>query len=233
MPLKIIGAGFGRTGTNSLRLALETLGYRTHHMIKALSDITQDPLVWERAFNDPENHPDEWESVYGNYDAAIDWPTVTHYKELMKKYPDAKIILTTRSAESWYKSMNNTIFMKMHSNYVEELPEHPRLFLKSQQKIMLNGYLKDDLSKSHNKEELCRMFEEHNEEVKRLVPPEKLLVLELGEGWDRLCEFLGVSVPGTPYPNTNSSGEGFEKNAEIVLNELEKQKLDLQKVKAA
>ncbi|KAI9031843.1 P-loop containing nucleoside triphosphate hydrolase protein [Phycomyces nitens] len=232
MPLKVIGAGYGRTGTNSLRLALEALGYRTHHMIRAMSDMTQDYGVWERAANDP-NHPDEWESVYGNYDAAVDWPTVSHYQELMQRYPDAKIILTVRSAESWYKSMSNTVFKKLVSSGLDTFPEHAKTLLQSQTNIMLNGYFKEGIEKCNNKEELCMIYDEHTKEVKQVVPPERLLVLELGEGWERLCEFLQVPIPEIPYPNTNGASEDFEKNAKLVISELERQTREAQKVKVA
>ncbi|KAL0084759.1 P-loop containing nucleoside triphosphate hydrolase protein [Phycomyces blakesleeanus] len=224
MPLKIIGAGYGRTGTNSLRLALETLGYRTHHMSQLMGDSVQDPFVWQRAYDNPGSHPDEWESVYGKYDAAIDWPTVTVYEQLLKKYPDAKVILTVRSAESWYKSMCNTIF-KFFEDDTKQHPEHITNVITFQRSTMFDGYIKGDLSKIKNKEELCWIFDEHIKRVKALVPPENLLVLELGEGWSRLCEFLGCPVPEIPYPNTNSSGESFDLYIKSVFDALEKQNL--------
>ncbi|KAI9031842.1 P-loop containing nucleoside triphosphate hydrolase protein [Phycomyces nitens] len=224
MPLKIIGAGYGRTGTNSLRLALETLGYRTHHMVCLMSDSTQDPFIWKRAFDNPDSYLDEWESVYGKYNAAIDWPTATTYKQLMKKYPDAKIILTVRSAESWYKSMCSTIFKLLENDNDSQNTEHMNRILALQRSSILGGYLKEDLSKVRNKEELCRLYDEHTKEVKQFVPPENLLVLELGEGWDRLCKFLEVPVPGIPYPNTNSSGEEFRDFLDSASDTLKKPK---------
>ncbi|KAI7863087.1 P-loop containing nucleoside triphosphate hydrolase protein [Spinellus fusiger] len=207
MPLKIIGAGFGRTGTKSLHEALEILGYRTHHMFVLFEDHTQDPAVWEKAYDDPKSHENDWEKIYQHFDAALDWPTVSFYKELSEEYPDAKVILTVRSAESWYTSLQNSILKKTEPESLVGLHPHVLRCIQMHRKLSMNGYL-NDLSKA-TKEGFIKIFNDHIEEVKRNIPAHRLLVLELGEGWDRLCKFLDVEVPSVPYPHVNSSGDEF------------------------
>ncbi|ORZ04358.1 P-loop containing nucleoside triphosphate hydrolase protein [Absidia repens] len=206
MPLEIIGAGFGRTGTMSLHIALEKLGYPTHHMVKLMQDETQDPEVWARAYDNPDNHEDEWEKVYGKYTAAVDWPTCTFYKELSERYPDAKVILTVRTPESWYKSMHNTIF-KQASKGVDDSPTHVANVFNMTKHIFLNGVLENDPEKIHDQEYLCGVFRDHIAEVKRTIPADRLLVFELGSGWEPLCKFLNKDIPDEPYPVTNNSEE--------------------------
>ncbi|KAI7897817.1 uncharacterized protein BX663DRAFT_526980, partial [Cokeromyces recurvatus] len=106
-PLEVIGAGFGRTGTDSLRAALNMLGYKTHHMKCFFEDPELDPDLFYDAYFHRETA--DWDQLYKDYNAAVDWPTVEFYKELLKKYPKAKVLLTIRSADSWYNSVKNTI----------------------------------------------------------------------------------------------------------------------------
>ncbi|KAI8098787.1 P-loop containing nucleoside triphosphate hydrolase protein [Halteromyces radiatus] len=212
MPLEVIGAGFGRTGTMSLHHALDKLGYRTHHMVRLMSDPNQDPSVWSRAYDDPEHHEDEWESVYGKYTAAVDWPTATFYKELSEKYPDAKVILTVRSAESWYKSMHNTVFKHVSSNR-ESVSKHNDAVVAMVRHTILGGILEKDVDKIHDEKYICQLFNDHVEQVKRTIPADRLLVLNLGDGWEPLCRFLGKDIPDEPYPSTNT-GDDFNRLVE-------------------
>jgi hypothetical protein len=93
MTLKVIGAGFGRTGTSSLKQALEDLGFGPcHHMTEVIAHPQQVP-VWEAAMN---GEPVEWEDVFHAYQSAVDWPSAAFYEPLMERYPDARVILTVR-----------------------------------------------------------------------------------------------------------------------------------------
>ncbi|CAO3630924.1 unnamed protein product [Mucor hiemalis] len=165
-----------------------------------------DPTLNTDDFLDAYNNRDEadWDKLYKNYSAGVDWPTSTFYKELMIKYPDAKVILTVRSADSWYKSVKNTI----HIAATAPTPEDPKLqkFKKMVYNVCVDGTIMDPV-KFADEEAIKTSFINHNEEVKHLVPSDKLLVMELGEGWDRLCEFLGKDVPDIPYPSSNSTEE--------------------------
>ncbi|KAI8098789.1 P-loop containing nucleoside triphosphate hydrolase protein [Halteromyces radiatus] len=200
--LQVIGAGVGRTGTMSLQAALNKLGYKTHHCSNLYGDETQDPGVWLRAFEHPDTHDDEWDKVYGDYTAAVDFPTAVFYKELSKKYPEAKFILTIRSPESWYESMKKTVF-KQITHVLQGHKEAVRRMLKY---IMLDGVMDEDgIPKTEDKEYMYRLFNEHNERVKQTIPADRLLIMNLGDGWEPLCQFLDKPIPDEPYPHTNSS----------------------------
>src|SRR5262249_34691649 len=98
MPLKVIGAGLPRTGTNSLQIALEQLGFGPcHHMYELLADPSQWPS-WLRVYDG--EHVD-WEELYRGYNSAVDAPSAFLWRELAAAYPDAKVILTVRSPEDW------------------------------------------------------------------------------------------------------------------------------------
>lgn len=211
MALKIIGSGMGRTGTHSLKEALEHLGFgKCYHMIELL----QNPKGLS-CFIDAENgkNPD-WESLFTGYLSAIDYPVARYYKQLMKFYPDAKIIHTIRDSESWYQSCVETIFWASK-------PDAGRIF-----KMMLrmpfskglrqrlpvlkyNGMLveKEFGNDLKDKATVIRKYNERNKEVLATVPKEKLLVFKAQEGWEPLCKFLDVPVPATPYPKSNTKTE--------------------------
>ncbi|SAL98437.1 hypothetical protein [Absidia glauca] len=224
MPLEIIGAGYGRTATLSLCIALEKLG-----VLARSPDL--DVGVWQRAFDNPETHEDEWEKVYGNYRAAIDWPTCEFYKgngilqderglkcklfnapfflELSERYPDAKVILTTRSAESWAESFTTTIQRALDYDADDLSPR--RIEIRDlNRRLMLGGALEREPVKKYDNKYLCEVFNNRVEEVKRIIPADRLLVLEMGDGWEPLCQFLGKEVPDEPYPHTNAKEKFFE-----------------------
>jgi hypothetical protein len=165
-----------------------------------------DPTADTEDFYNAYHHRDEadWDRIYQNYSAAVDWPTCTFYKDLMVKYPEAKVILTVRSADSWYKSVKNTI----HIAATKPTPDDPKLqkFKKMVYDVCAHGTIMDPI-KFQDEEAIKLDFVEHNEEVKRYVPADRLLVLELGEGWERLCKFLGKEIPDAPYPSSNSTEE--------------------------
>lgn len=124
----------------------------------------------------------------------------------MKKYPDAKIILTVRTPESWYKSASNTIF-KMRDVMKEKAEQGDQHFQKIYEMITAistSGLFQDRLD---DEEFMKAVFTEHNERIKSIVPPERLLVMELGDGWEKLCHFLGKEIPDEPYPRGNSTEE--------------------------
>lgn len=216
-PLEIIGAGYGRTGTDSLRTALNMLGYKTHHMKSFWEDPSLDPNWFTEAYNDRKNA--QWDKMYENYNAAVDWPTASYWKELHEYYPNAKVILTVRPADSWYTSMKNTIAAGPPPEIRPLLrdPNHPRAsFFRMVRTHIMDGHLNG----FENKEEhMKQLYLDNIEEAKRIIPEDQLLVLNLGEGWERLCQFLGKEVPNEPYPKTNTTAEHNqfmkEKRAEL------------------
>ncbi|KAI8882977.1 hypothetical protein K501DRAFT_333610 [Backusella circina FSU 941] len=205
-PLEVIGAGIGRSGTDSLRTALDILGYNTMHFKNFFYDLRLDPDLFINAhYNRQET---DWDKVYENYTAAVDIPTWIWYKDLMKKYPDAKVVLTMRDPDSWYKSVKRIHSRSdiMKENVVPKEPLKKRFELAD---VIIN---KSELLNPEtfvDEEYTKALYRKHYEEVIATVPEEKLFIMELGEGWDRLCAFLGKEVPDVPYPRVNT-GDDFE-----------------------
>jgi hypothetical protein len=190
--LSVIGAGFGRTGTHSMKLALETLGFGPcHHMACVLGDPEQVAL-WRRAARG--DLPD-WDAAYSGFNSAVDWPTAHYWRELAQHWPEAKILLTVRSPESWYESMSKTIWPVIQPG------NDPESFgVRVIGQATFGGRFAD---RAH----AISVYEEHNATVEAALPPERLLVFKLGDGWEPLCRFLGRPVPDIPFPRTNSADE--------------------------
>jgi hypothetical protein len=203
MALKVIGAGLGRTGTLTLKTALEMLGFGPcHHMIEVLGNPAQVPF-WNRA---ADGGAIEWEDIYGGYSATVDWPGCHFYAALAERYPEAKVILSRRDPERWYESISETILKSMDSMGLAAAPipaDHPMRFggVIIPQKTFGFDFSRDNV---------IAAFERHNAEVVAMIPPERLLVFEAAQGWEPLCTFLGVPVPDQPFPRTNSREEFWE-----------------------
>ena len=206
MSLEVIGAGTGRTGTTSLKLALEQLGFsRCYHMVELL-EHPEDVAYWERANR---GKPVDWDALFAGYRATVDYPGYVHYKALMQRYPEAKVILSVRDPEAWYESALATIYragpglaQKLKMGLL--LPFSPKL-RKLLRVFKMVGQLWAGRfeGRFEDKAFAVAKFREHNEEVKRTVPADRLLIYEVREGWEPLCEFLGVPVPNTPFPRSN------------------------------
>jgi len=200
--LKIIGAGFGRTGTMSLKAALEELGFSPcYHMIEVF-ERPADAVLWEAAGT---GSPIDWKALFADYQATVDWPSCAFYKELMQIYPDAKVLLTVRNPESWYESAMSTIFqMRRQSPISEQM--RARMPDMEQFGRMINAIIRDRTfgGNYEDKDHAIAVFEQHIAEVQQRVPREKLLVYEVKEGWEPLCTFLEVEIPkGKPFPHLN------------------------------
>ena len=191
--MKLIGAGFGRTGTMSLKVALEELGFGPcYHMIEIFEHPEHVPL-WEAAAR---GEPVEWEDLLAGYRSTVDWPGCTFYKELMEVYPDAKVLLNVRASGEWYESARNTIYTTAK---IPDPPPGRRVVDKLLWEQTFDGNFE-------NRQHAIEVFERHNEEVKQHVPPERLLVYEVRESWEPLCEFLGVEAPkDRPFPRLNDT----------------------------
>jgi len=206
MTIEVIGAGFGRTGTMSLKVALEELGIGPcYHMIE-LFGHPEHVELWEAA---SQGKAVSWEELFSGYRATTDWPACSFYEQLMEKYPDAKVILTVRDPDRWYESTYNTIYgmRRMISSPIFRLVAPLRPGLRRAAKMNDRLIWEDTFGGSlENRERAIKVFERHNEEVKERVPPDKLLVYDVKEGWGPLCEFLGVGVPkNKPFPHLNDT----------------------------
>lgn len=201
MTLSVFSAGFGRTGTLSLKLALEQIGFGPcHHMDEVVHNgETQIPL-WNEAYA---GQPD-FETIYAGYRSAVDWPTAAFWRELADTYPHAKVILSTRSAESWRASFAGTILTILSAP--ETWPANARPWLE----MVFNVVVNRSLGGRMGDDDLLAAFNAHEAAVKSAVPPDRLLVFDVRQGWEPLCDFLGQPVPNSPFPRTNSKEEFFE-----------------------
>ncbi len=204
MPLKVIGAGLGRTGTLSLKTALEELGFAgCYHMTEVLARPGH-AQVWDAAAR---GEPVDWEALFRGFQATVDWPGCNFYREFLRLYPDAKVILTVRDPDRWYDSARQTIY-HVRSVFPGWLtPFVPRM---RHLRTMLDRLVWVGMFKGRFEEKpfAIEVFRRHNEEVRQTVPPDKLLVYEVKEGWGPLCSFLGVPVPeGKPFPHLNDAEE--------------------------
>jgi hypothetical protein len=194
MALKLIGAGLGRTGTLSLKLALEQLGFGPcYHMAEVLMDPSRGS-EWLRAVGGQS----DWNTIFNGYAATVDYPGCMFWRELIQFYPSAKVLLSVRNPEEWFDSTQQTIFSE----------EQNKPFVKSAleeffQKIVFHPYG----DRIHDRGFMIAAFQRHNDEVERVVPRDRLLVYEVTHGWPPLCKFLGVPIPNSPFPRVNSREE--------------------------
>ncbi len=221
MPLQVIGAGLGRTGTLSLKLALEKLGFgRCYHMVELLNQPER-LRYWKQL---GETGRTDLEALFAGYRSTTDYPGCSYWRELTAAYPQAKVVLTTRDPERWYASASETIFRAKPSlpkmiSFALQAPFKPLL----RKRLGVFGFNDAIIWKQQfegrftDKEFALRKFEQHNREVIDAIPPERLLVFEVAQGWEPLCRFLGVDVPSEPFPRVNER-EAFGKHLAGDLN---------------
>lgn len=201
MSLKVIGLGLGRTGTYSLKTALEELQFGPcHHMERVAQNMSVQVPLWNEVLNNANN----FESVYQGMQSAVDWPTAAFYKELYAAYPNAKFILTHRSKDSWAESFGSTIYKLLAGR--ENAPAPAQDWLNMVVKVLEKSGFSMDL----DFDGLADKFEANNKAVQNLIPKEQLLVYQVKEGWQPLCEFLNVDVPTTEFPRTNNREEFWD-----------------------
>jgi hypothetical protein len=195
MALRVVGAGLGRTGTHSLKLALEQLlDGPCYHMIEVFGRPDDVPK-WQRAFD---GDPGPWEELFGDYVAAVDWPAAAFWKPISEAYPDAIILLSTRSsADAWYTSANDTIFEIMRSGGPADEAWNR----------MVTGMLAQFTRDVNDAAAAKAAYERHNADVRATAAPERLVDWHPGDGWEPLCAALGVAVPDTPFPHVNTTEE--------------------------
>lgn len=200
MSLKVIGAGFGRTGTLSLKTALEQLGFdRCYHMLEVYGHKNH-RSEWAKAHR---GEAINWDLLFDGYQATVDWPSCNLWREQAEHYPEARIILSLRDAESWYDSVMNTIYFFSKAARDADEPE-TRYSGEWAAEIIWNRLFDDRME---DRQHVIDVFNKHNQSVIDEVPPERLLVFEAKQGWQPLCDFLEVPVPDTEYPRSNSTDE--------------------------
>ena len=192
--LQVIGAGFGRSGTTSLRQALHLLGYAPcYHMQTALMRYSH-MKFWIRA---RAGQPVDFRQFFRATRATVDWPACEFYQELMALYPDARVLLNVRDPDAWYDSMIDTLWVIQRA-----LPWwFPRVARQMHDDIIWNSRFKGRFT---DRRQSIAVYQAHLEEVRRTVPAERLLVFDVKEGWEPLCRFLGQPVPqDVPFPRLN------------------------------
>jgi len=192
MTMKVIGAGLGRTGTMSLKFALERLGFGPcYHMIEFMAHVPTHLPPWLGAI---EGHAD-WEAVFDGYVSTVDYPGCTYWRELVAKWPEAKVILTLRDPDAWFESAHETVLSARMRTMLAQSPIR---------KFMEATVSEDFGDRIDDRAFMTDYFRRWNEAVIAEVPADKLLVFEAKDGWEPLCQFLGVPVPPEPYPRVNS-----------------------------
>ncbi len=198
MPLSVIGSGFGRTGTLSLKFALEQLGFGPcHHMTEVFPSPAQVGFWCDIAAR----RPVDWDQMFAGFGATLDWPSCNYWRELAEAFPAAKVIHTTRPAEQWWGSFAKTIAESLTIRAPTSNPVQARM------REMTSAIITEDVfgGRPDDKAVALAAFHAREAAVRAAIAPERLLVLEPGDGWEKLCRFLGVAVPATAYPRTNTT----------------------------
>ena len=202
--LRVIGAGMGRTGTASLKRALEQLGFGPcHHMEEVVKNPAEVP-TWVKAAR---GETVDWRAFMRPWGSAVDFPAAFYYRDLMTTFPDAKVILSVRDRDGWYESMRQTIVPAL-TRFPNRVITPHLPYIGSPERVMRDtSFRKDLLVRFSEREHVLKMFDDWNEEARRAVPSERLLVFQAKDGWEPLCAFLGVPVPAVAFPRVNDTAE--------------------------
>lgn len=195
MEIAVVGAGVGRTGTHSLKIALEQLlGGPCHHMLEIMGEPAQIP-AWVDAI---EGGPADWSTMLTRYRSIVDWPGASFWPELSAAFPDALVLLSVRDPESWYRSASNTIFLSF-----DNMPPELAPWMAAVRRLLHDRFSDafDDPTA------MMDAFVRHNDAVRAEVPANRLLEWTAGDGWEPICERLGLPVPAEPFPVTNTTAE--------------------------
>ena len=196
MTLKVIGAGVGRTGTHSLKIALEQLlGGSCHHMVEVFANAEEEVPVWTAAI---QGEQVDWLALLSRYTAQVDWPGASFWPELATAFPDALVLLSVRDPEEWYQSATNTIFTGMHDGAREG-----DAWMASMLRLLKDRFSSD----LGDRVAMIDAYERHNDRVRSTISADRLLEWTPSDGWDPICKRLGVAVPDEQFPVTNTTAE--------------------------
>jgi hypothetical protein len=201
--MQVIGAGFGRTGTLTLKAALEELGAGPcYHMVEVLWGDTSRLPLWQAAASGDDV---DWQALFAGFEATVDWPGCTFYEPLMEVFPQAKVLLTVRDPEAWYESAKNSIYASLIAGRKGELAGGTSTPPSQEAFAMISTLIWEGTfhGRFEDREYAIEMFNRHTDEVKRKVPAERLVVHEVKEGWAPLAKMLDVPEPDAPFPRLN------------------------------
>lgn len=197
--MRIVGAGLGRTGTHSLKLALEQLlGAPCYHMVEVFEHPEHIP-IWQAAADG--TMPD-WDDLFSEFGATVDWPGSAFWRELSAAYPDAIVLLSTRvDSDAWWTSASNTIFELGR----REPPDDPVFAgqFRMVHDLFVRRFTPDWLDESSAK----AAYDAHNAAVRAEIAPDRLVDWQPGDGWAPICAALGLDVPDDPFPHVNTTDE--------------------------
>ncbi|MGD2171839.1 MAG: sulfotransferase [Gammaproteobacteria bacterium] len=203
MALKVIGSGFGRTGTMSMKQALEHLGLgRCHHMIEVMENPAQLPF-WKAI---AAGEPVDWAEVFAEYNSQVDWPGAHVWAETAAAFPDARVIHTERPEDAWWNSFNGTIGKFFASYSKLDLPPHIDDIFDT----MVSWFMKDTFEDFTDRDSAISAYRRNNQRVRETIPADRLLVFHVADGWGPLCEFLELPVPDMPFPHSHPRQEFWE-----------------------
>ncbi|MFD2419841.1 sulfotransferase family protein [Amycolatopsis pigmentata] len=201
MSLRVIGAGIGRTGTFSLHLGLSALlDQQCYHMF----EVVQRPEhiePWESAFTDGAP-PSGWHAFFAGYDGSVGGPTSAFWRELLTVFPEALVVLSVRDTDEWWRSFSRTV--------VPVLERHLRHPEADDARVVELGHLTTvrHLTAGWADENTAKAaYDAHNDEVRSLVPADRLVEWTPADGWGPLCRALEVPVPAEPFPHRNTAAE--------------------------
>lgn len=204
MALQVIGSGFGRTGTKSLKEALEQLGFGPCHHMHEVVVHPEQVAHWQAL---AAGRPVDWAVVFDGYASQVDWPGAHVWRELAEAFPDAKVIHTVRPEERWWASFDKTIGKLIATYQDMPLPPHIADMMTAWSdlagKQTFGGVLNDP-------EVGIGAFRQRTEDVQAALPADRVLIFDVAEGWAPLCDFLGVPVPDTPFPHHNLRADFWE-----------------------
>ncbi len=201
--MQVIGAGFGRTGTLSLKHALEELGFGpTYHMQEA----GRRPAHVRQWLEYAETGHADWDGLFAEFGSGVDYPVSCVWEELATHYPDAKIILTVRDPGRWWESTHSTIygFRSAFPTWFQRAVPPAGRFVEMVERLVWEGLFDQRFT---DRDFAIEVFNRHVDHVRSSCPSERLLVFEVADGWGPLCEFLGVAVPDQPFPHVNDTKE--------------------------
>lgn len=207
--LDVIGAGLGRTGTYSLKVALTRLGYGPCHHMTSLGEDRALRDGWEAVVRGEQVR---WSVLLGGYRSAVDWPACAFWRDLAEAYPDAKVILTVRDPDRWYASVRSTLYRSSHPPRLgvngllmwleDQLDSDLRRRRRISRAVIWQGMFD---GRFEDRDYAIGIFQRHNAEVQAGVAADRLLVFDVAYGWEPLCAFLGVPVPDEPFPHLNDT----------------------------
>ena len=222
--MKIIGAGLPRTATLTQKVALEILGFEPcYHMVNVLGNLDIAPR-WQEALEGKS----EWDDIFADFQATVDWPGAFFYRDLMEAYPEAKVLLSVRDGEAWERSMGETIWgiffgdMLIHDLSTAWSRVDPKWasYISLMKAMWQKSGLMGNENEGPGSGAMARAMERYNQEVISAVPPERLLVWSPRDGWGPLCDFLDVAVPQVPVPHINDAKQFGERIVDAAVDAL-------------